>query len=325
MRPATVRQSALRAPLNAFLGTEANVRLLRILTQTAEPVTATQLAREAGLSAPGAYQALEALRSAGIVERVGRGSRGQLRLRNEHPLAPALASLFEAERLRVDQLLADLRAAVKRLSPPPRSVWLFGPVADGADAFGDPVDLAVITGTKDIATVTEKLVSEAAELGARHDVRVEVRGLTEPDLENLPASERATLGRSLVVAGLAPEVYFTRVGDHKPRAGAGKRSHADHDRHLLRFAALVADRMKIDPTIIDRALQHVRRRLPAASAGERKELLEWERVLRTMSPRRLRDFLVDRGPRATRLRQTLPFVDVVARQERERILSDPGE
>ena len=45
MRPVTVRQSALRAPLNAFLGTEANVRLLRILTQTAEPVTATQLAR----------------------------------------------------------------------------------------------------------------------------------------------------------------------------------------------------------------------------------------------------------------------------------------
>ena len=325
MRPVAVRQSALRAPLNALLGTEANVRLLRILTQTAEPVSAPQLAREAGLSAPGAYQALEALRSAGIVERVGRGSRGQLRLRTEHPLAPAVASLFEAERLRGDRFFADLRAAVKRLSPPPRSVWLFGPVAEGADAVGDPVDLAVIAGTKDIATVTEQLVSEAAELGARHDVRVEVRGLTEPDLESLPVSERATLSRSLVVAGLAPELYFARAGAHEPTRGAGKRSQEDHDRYLLRFAATVADRIKTDQTIIERALQHVRRRLPVASAGERKELLEWERVLRTMSPRRLRDFLVDRGPRATRLRQTLPFLDVVSRQERERILSDTGE
>src|SRR2546428_7068125 len=119
MRPATVRQSALRAPLNAFLGTEANVRLLRILTQTAEPVTATQLAREAGLSAPGAYQALEALRSAGIVERVGRGSRGQPRLSHEHPRAPALASLFHAERLRVERVPAGPPAVVPRLSTPP--------------------------------------------------------------------------------------------------------------------------------------------------------------------------------------------------------------
>lgn len=320
MRPTTVRQSALRAPLNAILGTEANVRLLRLLTQTREPTTGTQLAREAGLSAPGVYQAVEGLRSTGIVERLGRGSRGQFRLRAEHPLAPALVSLFEAERQRVNQLVDELKAVAKRLSPPPRSVWLSGPVAEQTDGFGDPIDIAVIAGARQVGKLAEELRNALTELETRYDVTIGVRGLTEADLESLPRSERTLLSISDVILGLPPDAYFKSAGPVRRRRRQGYGAHEEHDQHLLNLAATIAARLKTDPTLVDQALRYIRRRARLASPAERKELLEWDRVLRSTSLPRLREFLGDRGPRATRMRQTLPFLGVLSKQERETIL-----
>jgi DNA-binding transcriptional ArsR family regulator len=327
MRPTALRQSALRAPLNALLGTEANVRLLRLLTQTGEPISGTQLAREARLSAPGVYQALEGLRAAGIVERLGRGPRGQFRLRAQHPLVPALASLFEAERQRVEQLLDDLRSRARQLSPPPRSVWVFGPVAEQTDAFGDPIDIAMIAGAKQVTVLAEELRGALTEVETRHDVTINVRGLTEADLEGLPRPERALLDGASVILGLPPDAYFKSADSARRPQRGGHRGHEQHDEHLLHLAGRIAAKLKTDATPIDRALRYIHRRARVASAAERKELLEWERLLRSMSLTRLREFLVDRGPQATRLRQTLPFLDVVSTQEREAILrgapSDP--
>jgi hypothetical protein len=42
-------------------------------------------------------------------------------------------------------------------------------------------------------------------------------------------------------------------------------------------------------------------------------LVEWRQILRTQSPTRIRKLLVDPGERATRLRQTLPFLDAIKR------------
>src|SRR5438093_11742173 len=94
MRPVGKPQSALRTPLNAVLGTEANVRLLRALERTRQPRSGAQLARETSLTPPAVYPALEELREIGIVERLGLGSRGQFRLNDGHPLAAPLKSLF---------------------------------------------------------------------------------------------------------------------------------------------------------------------------------------------------------------------------------------
>ncbi len=77
------------------------------------------------------------------------------------------------------------------------------------------------------------------------------------------------------------------------------------------MAAHIAPRL--DQRLIEEARERIRRRLRQgpgqASAAERKSLHEWEMILRSMSLRRLRRFLVDEGPRATRLRQTFPFLD----------------
>lgn len=310
MRPTGTRQSARRAPLNSILGTEVNVRLLRLLTEFAGPATAAQLAREAGLSSPGVYQALEGLSGQGVVERVGRGSRGAFQLRAKHPLARALKLLFEAERGQFQRLLNDLHAAASELSPPPRSVWMFGTVADRSDRPGEPVRLAVVAGSKDIDRLIDTFHEALTRLEERHDVRIDLRALTGADIQSAGEDERHMLERAMVISGLPPGAVLGT-----PASKRGKRpvhrGQAQHDERLLQIAASVAKMLERDPGVVDRARRHIRMRTRVASPGERKELEEWDRILRTMSVKQLQRFLVDRGDRAARLRQSLPFLEGV--------------
>lgn len=314
MRPTGTRQSALRAPLNWILGTEANVRLLRLLTGGAGPATATHLAREAGLSSPGAYQALEGLESQGVVERLGGGSRGPFQLRAKHPLARALTSLFEAERRRFHDLLGGLRAAATELSPPPRSVWLYGSVAQQSDRPGDPVPIAVVAGSKEVDRLIDTFRETLTRLEQRHDVRVDVTALTGADIQAATEDERHALERAIVVSGLPPDAVLGRP--LKKPGRRVRRGQAQHDEHLLRLAASVAKKLEHDPGVVDRARRYIRQRTRVASPGERKELKEWDRILRTLPIRQLQRFLVDRGDRAARLRQSLPFLEDLPNEHR---------
>jgi hypothetical protein len=119
MRPPSERQSALRAPLNHVLGTEAAVRILRVLTQTMSALGKTEVARRAQLNASGVRRAVDSLLDLGLLEPVGTGPRQSVRFRRDYPLAAALESLFEAERGRFDMLVDDLRSAVEVLEPRP--------------------------------------------------------------------------------------------------------------------------------------------------------------------------------------------------------------
>lgn len=319
MRPTRRPQSALRTPLNVVLGTEVNVRLLRILARTSEPLSGTQLARQAALTAPGVYHALEGLREAGIVERLGLGSRGQFRLKGSHPLADPLRKVFDAERGRLDELFQNLRRAAENLSPPPRSLWAYGPVAVESDRLGDPVQLAVIAGSQDIGQVIDHLRAAVAPLERQYDVTIEVRGLTDADLAALPPAERSVLEQSHALWGLPPDFHFQLHPRPRRSSQTSLTTRTDRDQHLLALAAMIASKLRTNPTLVDGALKHTRHRVRLASPGEQKELQEWETVLRTMSGPRLRRFLVDPGPRATRLRQTLPFLDALSPEERDSI------
>ena len=75
-----------------------------------------------------------------------------------------------------------------------------------------------------------------------------------------------------------------------------------------------------DPSPIESARSVVMKRLVRASPSEQRELREWERVLRS-SPYKIRRLLVDPGERATRLRQTLPFLDALTPEERDAALA----
>src|SRR4051812_10347231 len=126
-------QNALRTPLNTLLGTEANVRLLRVLVLDGGPVGAGELARRAGLGRTTIYPVLEALLKTGIVEFVGVGARRQSRFREGHPLGKALVDLFTAEADRVTDLAAKLGSLLKHHPLRPTDAWLetLGTPADG--------------------------------------------------------------------------------------------------------------------------------------------------------------------------------------------------
>ena len=99
------------------------------------------------------------------------------------------------------------------------------------------------------------------------------------------------------------------------------RSHAEHDQRARRLAVAIAAKLKWDPGLARIAQQHIARREKRASPQERRELQEWARILTTMSPDRLRRFLVEPGERATRLRQTLPALEILTPAERDAVLA----
>lgn len=319
MRPASHRESALRSPLNDILGTEANVRLLRVLSRTSLPMSATELARRAAITLSGVGRALGALERTGIIEFVGVGGRRPVRLRQEHPLATALEALFAAEALRVDSVFAGVRAAAEALVSAPRSVWVEGPAALGTDSPADPIVVGVLAGARELDATVEMLIAALTPVEVELDVTIEVRGRTVADLAALVGSERRSVESATLLFG-APPLAFVELESAR---GRGRRertpkpvSHASMDERARASGAAIAAKLRHDPSLVERAQRYIARRLPRASHGERRELEEWDRILRTMSLPRLRRFLVEPSERAARLRQTLPFVGELTPVER---------
>lgn len=100
MRPIAFTQSSRRFPLNQLFGAESHVRILRVLTEPGQPLSATDIAVRAGLTAPGARKALANLVRTGLVERTGSGKQQQYALRRNEPLANEVLQLFDSERRR---------------------------------------------------------------------------------------------------------------------------------------------------------------------------------------------------------------------------------
>lgn len=322
MRPAARHESALRTPLNDILATEANVRMLRVLTESRAPLSAAELARRTLLQRSSVHRALTALEATGLVARVGAGARSQLQLSSDHPLAPAIEALFSAERGRVTTIVSGLKAAGAALRPPPTAVWLEGPVANGSDRPGDAVVLRLIDRAATLPDATDMLRAAVEELERRMDVTIEVRGSTPADVAALLPGEYDRLRGAIPLLGVPPAGF---LGETQPTPGRRIRSHADLDARARAIAAAIADKIARHPSLVETARARIALRLPAASPGERKELEEWDRILRSTSTARLRQLLVDPGERATRLRQSLPFVDILTDEERDDALDAMSE
>jgi hypothetical protein len=320
MRPPSQSQSALRAPLNDILGTEANVRILRLLATTSVPLSKAAVARQTALNESGVGRAIEDLIDRGILESLGTGSRHLFRLRPEHPLASPLADLFAAERGRFESIVDGLRSTVHLLKPPPRAAWIQGPVATEADEPGDPVIVGILASAKVVDQAVHELRARVIDLERAYDITVSIRGLTSADFAALPAAQRAELEETMPLLGPPPVELLS--GRRAERAETRPRSHEDLDRQALALAQAIAEKLAGDPSLQERARHYIKRRLGRASVRERKELEEWDQILRTMSIARLKRFLVEPSERATRLRQSLPFVDALSKKEREAMRKD---
>jgi hypothetical protein len=270
MRPIAESHSALRAPVNHILGTEGNVRIIRLLTSTSTPLTRAEVARRTRLNRSGVGRAVAQLSDLGIVESVGAGSRRLVQLRKEHPLALPLASLFAAEQARFESIVGGLQDALRRLESPPRAAWIEGPVATESDRPGDPVLVGVLDRANRVDQAVEQLRASAAELEQEHDVTITIRSVTPADLAVLPADQRAGLERTIPLLGPPPDALL--AGQRPDGAGARSRSHEDLDRRALAMARAISRKLSDDPSLIERAQQYVSGRLEKASPGERMEL-----------------------------------------------------
>lgn len=277
------------------------------------------MARRSALNPSGVRRSLADLVECGILEPVGEGRRQLVTMRRTHPLASALTSLFESEKGAFDQFLGSLRAAVGDLLPPPDSAWLEGPVAKGNDQPRDAVVLGLLASARDVDAIASELDSRTIDIMGKYDVIIEVKRWTAADLATAPLPPWS--GDDVIpLLGPPPTAFLKPESLETKEVAKHPRTHPDLDRRTLTIARAIADRLAEDPSIVSAARDFVERRLKDASPRERKDLSEWQRLLEHLSVRQLRDFLVHPGERATRLRQSLPFVDVLSDDERQSII-----
>ncbi len=318
MRPPKQKQSALRTPLNRIMGTEANVRLLRAVCLEPFPMSRTELGRAAGLEAKGAHLAAHRLLEQGLLRMVGKGARQQVELEVNHPLARDIQALFRAEHARLEALIESLKKAARAQSPDLIAAWMQGPFARGEDRPGEPIVLGVLANSKMLSGTMQKLRKDLSPVETAHDTTIELVGYTRPDLAVAKPAERRRLADALPLFGLGPSA-FAPIEDER----YGLRDqimHGDREKQQLVLAQIIADRILSDPAKLSAARRFLATRLEGASEHERHALEEWSSILSSMSSRRLRRFLTDEGERATRLRQTIPFLDILSPGERDELV-----
>jgi len=324
MRPVSRPQSALRAPLNHILGTEANVRVLRVVFLSDIPIGVSELARRTELQGSGVARVCTRLEDLGVIEAVGRGARNQqYRRAARFAFSNALTQLFSLEQARADEVIQDIRTAVQNMGA--RAAWIEGAVAREQDRPGDPILVGLLVEPEGVESVRVNLGQQLLSVQRNRDVVIELRIMTIADLKTLDDAQRTELDTVKPLAGPPPLDLAEVSGDRgsKERA-ASQRDHAALDSRSKEMAQLIADRIRRDPSLVEDAKSYIERRLPQASPGEQLELREWKDILSSMSIPRLRRFLVQDNQRATKLRQSSPFLNVLSAEDREKFFNKPG-
>jgi hypothetical protein len=294
MRPPKDEHSLLRYPLDQILGSEAAVRVLRVLlNEAAAPMGVPHIARLAGLSVPGARKALEALCVARAAERVGTAHSGQYRAKAESPFSLLLGQLFEQEEQEYLALVDALRDAVA--IPEVRHAWM--------TERGTAIELVVVVDAADIGSIGPTLRTRVLPAEKQHDLIVEIALYTRADVPAVPADAIELWGFDASLAAGVAEGMLVR----EDPAG----------RFAMVFA--LAELVRSDPTLIRRALQHVTRLLAEGQGTANADLAEWKQLLEAYSAKRLADLLVSNSERAQRLWRSAPFSAVLTPEERERV------
>jgi hypothetical protein len=316
MRSPKEHQNRLLQPLNEIFGTEANVRLLRVVTLRNTPLAAGELAKRAALGRTSIYPALRQLERIGVVEFIGAGARKLVQLRERHPLSQILKKLFRAEARRFDALTIALRELLSTLSRAPISAW----IDHGGEGLESPdtLTLYLVARPEELNALTDYLNDRLADVERKYDVHIAVHGFTRSELETLHTIPLVTLHNAVLLGGVPPVALLERSRPStKPSMLA---SHDEHDARSRRLALAIAAKIRRDPGLVALAEDRVKRRAHEAGPRERRELMEWIRILSTMSTARLRRFLLEDSERAVRLRQTLPALNLLSPAERDAVV-----
>ena len=311
MRPIVRDQNSLRNPFNELLGTEAHVRILRVLACEVDgPLTVSGAAALAGLTIPGAHKALKRLLKSGIVVRVGGGRKHQYELRRSDELVKAMLNFFQSEKDRYEALISAIKEAIEKVVPYPHSSW----IQEFPSEFGDPMIMGILHETKHLANYRPLLRKELRQIEQDFDLTIEVNGYTKADLPNLEADEVTSLFGFLPFSERHMQNTYPALG-----------THADKDARTLELSRKLAEAIEHDTSIIRRAKEHVQRMLKENHDLATRDIEEWHDILESYSIRRLSRFLTATSERANRLRQSNPIFAILKPDERRRLLNGLGD
>lgn len=314
MRPTKNRQNRLINPLNEIFGTQANVRLLRVLALQNTSLTAGELAKRASLGRTSTYPVLRELERVGVVEFIGAGPRKLVQLRSGYPLSRILKELFRVEAGRFDALTGALRKLISGMPRSPISAWVDREGEDPESA--ETLTMYVVARPEELNELTDYLNERLEDVERKHDVHIAVHGIMPSELETLHRTQ--SIDPVVLLGGVPPVALWQRSRSTARTSTIG--SHDEHDARSRRLAVAIAAKIRRDPGLIALAKDRVKRRAREASPRERRELAEWIRILSTMSPARLRRFLLENSERAVRLRQTLPALNFLSPAERDAVM-----
>ena len=298
----STKRSTIRYPLDLILGSEAHVRILRVLIyETDTPLSVSNIAKLAGLTTAGVRKALGRLLESGLIERIGQGQTVQYGLRKREPVVQVLRLLFEREHERYESFVSSIKKTLSGLREV-RKAWIERPPTNTRG----PIEINVVTEVNAIEWIGEELRSRLVGLEKELDLVIEVALFTQADAP-LPGPDTVLL--------CSMEV------DQKPGIRHPVLTHDQMEKRSLLFAQGIAELIKSDPSLVTRAKHHLNRLIHDDQGNAVSDIAEWRQLLETYSTDRIRDLLVAQNSRANRLRQSSPFLAVLTADERERLIA----
>ena len=307
MRPIVSEQDPLRYPLNGLFGTRAHVRLLRVMANEVEgPLTATDAAKRAGLTVPGAQKALERLFRSGFISRVGGGRKHQYEIRCSDRLAKITVELFQAEKDQYEQLLTTIKKEAKNLAPHPYAVW----IQAFPKEIGEPLTLGLLHESRHLTNCVRQLRTKLNQLENDFNITIELEGYTKADISDLKFDDVT------VLYGIMPSPDSpTRQQTKHPL------THREKDRRLHVLSRRLAKAVEQDTSLLRRAKEHIDHLLKEDQGTATRDLMEWRDILDMYSIQRLSRFFTSSSERANRLRQSNPFFAILSFDERAQLVN----
>ncbi len=312
MRPIASKQSLLQYPLNELLGTQAHIRLLRVMaTEVEGPLTAVDAAKRAGLTVPGAQKALDRLLQSGFVSRVGGGRRHQYEIRLSDRLMQIAVELFQAEKNRYDQLLTTIKQEIAALIPPPQAGW----IQKAPQKIDEPFVLGLLHDSYYLTGCVRQLRTRLLQVEKEFDLTIELEGFTRADIDDLQ------LDGLSVLFGVLPIISNKTVFQERKKP----QTHREKEQGLIALSQKLVKILEKDASLVRRAKDHVHRLLEKDQGTATGDIIEWRDILDTYSIQRLARFITSSSVRANRLRQSNPFFAILNADERALMTDNMGK
>jgi predicted transcriptional regulator len=311
MRPIVSGQNPLRYPLNELFGTQAHVRLLRVMANEVDgPLTASDVAKRAGLTVPGAQKALGRLFRSGFISRVGGGRKHQYEIRISGRLLQITLELFQAEKDRYERLLTTIKKDINNLAPPPHAAW----IQVFPKEIGEPLTLGLLHETRHLTNCVRQLRTKLNQVENDFDLTIELLGYTKADIFDRKLDDCTPL-------------YGVMPSPDSPARQQTKNTltHMERDQRLHVLSRKMAKAIQQDTSLLRRAKEHIDRLLKEDQGTAYGDLMEWRDILDMYSIQRLSRFFTSTSERANRLRQSNPFFAILTFAEQAQLANDKDD